>query len=335
MRLLLAPLLLVAFSAHAQTLVVVNKADDDVSLIDVASGATQARLPVGEGPHEVAVSPDGRWALVTQYGRSQPGNSVALIDIEGATVLETHGLGAHAWPHGVAWEGDRVWIAAEDDRMSGSLLGLDPVDGRTLAAVPTAQSVSHMLALHPDGRRTYVSNIVSDSVSVIDRTTGRLLQVLPVGRGPEGIAVSPDGRELWVAHQGDSDIRVYDTATLAEVSRIAAPGRPIRIVFTPDGGRALVTGARTNDLAVIDARTKRQITRVRFDHEATPGWPFGQAASPVSVIVSPQGSHAYVALVASDQIAEVDLRTYAIVRLIAAGNQPDGLGWSERDVAPR
>jgi len=52
---------------HAQasgTLIVLNKAEASASLIDLASGEEILRLETGVGPHEVAVSPDGKTAVV-------------------------------------------------------------------------------------------------------------------------------------------------------------------------------------------------------------------------------------------------------------------------------
>ena len=51
-------------TAGAATLVVLNKSEHTASLIDPASGKTLAKLPVGRGPHEVIVSPDGRLGVL-------------------------------------------------------------------------------------------------------------------------------------------------------------------------------------------------------------------------------------------------------------------------------
>ena len=46
-----------------EQLIVLNKSDATASLIDLGTGAVVATMPVGTGPHEVAVSPDGRTAV--------------------------------------------------------------------------------------------------------------------------------------------------------------------------------------------------------------------------------------------------------------------------------
>src|SRR6185295_15169127 len=55
-------------AGFAATLVVANKDDATVSLLDLASGRIAATVPTGDGPHEVAISPDGRQAVVSNTG---------------------------------------------------------------------------------------------------------------------------------------------------------------------------------------------------------------------------------------------------------------------------
>ncbi len=121
----------------AATLLVANKSDDTVDLIDVDSGASRATLPTGNAPHEIAVSPDGKTAVVTDYGdREAPGSSLTVVDIADAKVLGTVDLGEHTRPHGAVWlSPSRVAVTAEG---SGHLLVVDPhagidADGRIVA----------------------------------------------------------------------------------------------------------------------------------------------------------------------------------------------------------
>ena len=96
--------LLVAGDASAETLIVANKSDDTVDLLSLDSGESLATLPTGHAPHEVAVSADGKRAIVTNYGdRERPGSSLTLIDLDGAKVVRTIELGEHRRPHGIAW----------------------------------------------------------------------------------------------------------------------------------------------------------------------------------------------------------------------------------------
>ena len=76
------PMLLAAAALmplQAATLLVANKSDDTVDLFDLASGKSTATLPTGEAPHEVSVSPDGKLAVVSNYGgRDRAGSTLTV-----------------------------------------------------------------------------------------------------------------------------------------------------------------------------------------------------------------------------------------------------------------
>src|SRR6516162_2710566 len=80
-----------AACAHAQTqtpspaLLVLDKEDNMLSIIDPATAKTVARIPTGEGPHEIASSDDGQLAFVANYGARTPGNTISLIDVVAQT----------------------------------------------------------------------------------------------------------------------------------------------------------------------------------------------------------------------------------------------------------
>src|SRR5687768_9380285 len=104
-----------AAAAPSGTLLVLNKSDDTMSLIDLASNEVRATLPTGDGPHEVAVSSDGKTAVVTNYGdNASPGKTLTVIDVPAKKVLRTIDLGSYSRPHGIVWlQGDEVAVTVE------------------------------------------------------------------------------------------------------------------------------------------------------------------------------------------------------------------------------
>jgi YVTN family beta-propeller protein len=102
MRTLLLPASLVALLAmpasaqeapRGALLLVANKQEASLSVIDPASGGLLATVPTGVGPHEVAVTSDGRWAVVCNYGAQTPGSSLTIIDLRTLKVARTIDLG--------------------------------------------------------------------------------------------------------------------------------------------------------------------------------------------------------------------------------------------------
>lgn len=324
--------LLVSAWANAGTLVVANKAEASVSLIDHSSGSVVATLDAGNGPHEVGISPDGRLALVTNYGtREAPGNSLTLLDIPGARVLQTIDLGEYQRPHGVEWLDDRrAAVTVEGNR---ALIVVDTTSGEVLEVIDTDQDVSHMVALPPTGQRAYVTSIGSGSLTVIDLGEGERIRNVPTGDGAEGVAVSPSGQHVWVTNRGDDTLTVVDTNTLDIVREIESEGFPIRATATP-GGLILVTRARGGDLAIYDASSMEQVRTVSFDLESLGvdgrlfGDRFGDSSVPIGVVADDTGTIAFVAHANADVITEIHLETGEILRTLVAGKEPDGMGFS-------
>jgi YVTN family beta-propeller protein len=319
-------------TASAETLLVVRKSGDAVDWVDPGSGLRLASLGVGLAPHEVAVAPDGRRAVVSNYGtREQPGSTLSIVDLAEARELKRIDLAPHGRPHGVAWfAADRIAVTAEGSR---HLLLVDPDAGRIVAALPTEQDISHMVAASADGKRGYVTNIGSGTTTVLDLHEGRKLADLPSGQGSEALALTPDGRELWVAARAAGEIAVIDTATLQVVARLPLAGIPIRIAMSPDGAAAYVTCAGSAELVAFDVAARRERARRKVEVPLA-----GDAATrplarlapgsvmPIGLLVSRDGRSVFVAATMGDRVVQYDATTLQPVRAIEIGGEPDGLG---------
>jgi YVTN family beta-propeller protein len=314
----------------AGTLVVLNKSEATASLVDLASGTPLATLPTGRGPHEAAVSPDGRTAVATNYGtREEPGRSLTVIDVPTARVVRTIDLGPGRRPHGVLFlDAARALVTAEGSK---ALLVVDVARGAVERAIETGQEVSHMVAATPDGTRAFVANIGSGTLTAIDLAAGTVLAHVATGKGAEGIAVAPGGAEVWVTNREADTVSVVDAGSLKVVAEIRAPSFPIRVAFTPDGRHALVSCARTGDVAVIDAAGRRELRRLRSG--LVP--PLGTAnllgfsgSVPVGIVVEPSGARAFVAHTNADAVAVFDLAAGSPVATLRAGREPDGMAFT-------
>jgi len=324
---------LLAAPAAAGTLVVANKSDATVSLVDTASGEVVATLPTGNGPHEVAVSPDGETALVTDYGtRGAPGSTLTVIDLPGKRVAKTIDLGEHTRPHGVAFlpGGGRAAVTTEGSK---SLVVVDLEAGKVAIAISTGAEVSHMVALSPGGERAYVANIGSGSATVIDLAGGKKVGDVVTGEGAEGIAVTADGR-VWVSNREAGTVSVIDPETLKVAATIPSPGFPIRAEATPDGRHVLVTNAEAGTLSVVDAAKGEVVRTVELDLAASDpegrlfGDRFGGSSVPIGVEIAPDGKTAWIAHSNADAVQVLDLETWKPTGILEAGKEPDGMAYS-------
>jgi YVTN family beta-propeller protein len=341
MRYSLAPgLLLFALLAAsadptlAGSLLVANKTDNTVDLVDAATGESVATLPTGHGPHEVAVSRNGETAVISDYGhRGKPGSTLTVIDIKGAKVVRTVDLGDHTRPHGLSWiSADAVVVTTEDSR---HLLVVDVVKGTVDAEIRTGQEVSHMVATTPDGKRAFVANIGSGNVTVIDLVEGSKLADIATGDGAEGIATTPDGRHVWVTNREADTLSVIDASSLEVVATVPCKGFPIRVAITPDGKRALVSCASTGEVVVFDVPERKELLRRKLDLSTVPtasmrlfGDRFGESPVPVGLVIAPGGTRAWVAATQADAVVVLDPASLEVLDLVKAGQEPDGMAFS-------
>lgn len=315
-------------SARAETLVVLNKSEFRAVLIDPATGTVLARLPTGHGAHEVVVSPDGRTAYVSNFGpfghyppgdetHKQPGNTITVIDVVNRVVKATWDLGTHTGPHGslVSHDGKSVFVTTETPQ---SVLELDAATGKILHVWPTNQQRTHLIVTTPDEKKSYTTNTISGSVSVIDRTTGAV-KVLPTGPGSEGIAISPDGREVWIGVRAGDKVAVISTATDEIVTTFESGGKgPSRVKFSPDGKEVWVANSTSNQVVVFDSHDSKML--------ATLPMPNG----PSGMVFAPDGRRVFVASMRADEVSVVDVTVRKIVSNISTGHdsEPDGMAWA-------
>ena len=328
--------------ADSGTLLVLNKSDNTVSLINVATKTAVATIPTGAGPHEVAVSPNGKIAVVANYGTQQaPGSSLTVIDVAGKKTLKTIDLGEYRRPHGIEWlRGNEIVVTAEGNK---ALLVVDIDSGKVAAAVTTDQNVSHMVVLARRSNKAFVANIGSGSVTVIDLKTRKKISDLATGAGAEGIDISPDEKEVWVTNRAANTVSVIDVNTLKILATLESKDFPIRVKFAPGGKRVLVSNARSGDVAVFDAVTRKEVQRIPMLLKAAEGSTsgqrifgsqFGQSPVPVGILVASRLSHAFVANTNADIVTMIDLKTWQVAGRLTAGKEPDGLGYSPVRLKP-
>lgn len=317
MRLFALSLCLFAASPiAAATLLIGNKLEDSVSLIDIATGKERARLPTGPMPHEIAISPDGRSAAVVAYGARQ----IDFYDVVGAKHRRTIDLGTNQRPHGIAWLKSGLIIATTEGSSTLSLI--DPRTGK-VDAIATGAKGSHMVTVTRDESRAFVSNLGSKNVTVIDLAKREKISDLSAGGEPEGLSLTPDGGELWVANRADDSVMVFDAKTLARLATVQVGDMPIRLEVSPDGRTAVTSNNLDGSLTLIDVKSRKVIRTIKVSGE--------REAGQVTILFATDGKRLYVAETGRAQIAEIELATGKRLRTLLAGKGADGLGYSPVD----
>ena len=331
--LIFALVMMPLMSASAGTLVVANKSEATVSLVDTETSEILATLPTGNAPHEVDVSPNGRFALVGNYGtRDEPGSSLTLIDVVAAKVVKTIELDGYSRPHGIVWLDNEIALVTVEENQA--LIRVDIESGEVLEEIGTEAEVSHMVAVARDHGLAFVANIGSGSVTVIDLALGIRLANVPTGEGAEGIAVTPNGRQVWVTNRAEDTISVLNASGRKVIAKIEAGMFPIRVEATADGRFMLVTNAKGNDLSVFATKEMKEVGRISFtavskgDDGRLFSDRFGDSSVPIGIEIVDSEKRAYVAHANADDISIIDLEQGKVIGTLSAGKEPDGMGYS-------
>ncbi|MFI5257416.1 MAG: hypothetical protein ACHQRK_09170, partial [Gemmatimonadales bacterium] len=234
--------------ARAGTLVVANQEGSSATVLNAASLQTIATVPVGLGPHEVAVSRDGRWAVVSNYGdRTTEGNSLSVIDLAATTpvVSRTIDLGDYHRPHGLAFIGDGSRLAVTSESRQ-RLVIVDFASGKVDTALATNGRGSHMVAVRRDGRRGWTANSQDGSVTEYDLDEMRTGRTYPAAPMNEGIAVTPGGVHLWVGSNSAHRVTVLDASKATAIDTIGGFGFAYRLGISRSGDVAVVSDPTRN-----------------------------------------------------------------------------------------
>lgn len=312
---------LAAPQTPSPALLILEKDDEKLAIVDPASLRIVGRVPSGGAPHEIVASTDGKFAYISNYASQQLGllKTISVIDLAAQKALPPVDLGALHAAHGLAFAGGKVYFTAEANKVIGCY---DPATHQVDLVLGTGQNSTHMLVLAKDLKTIFTANIASNSVSALVQGGSNNqwnVAAIPTGKGPEGIDLSPDGREVWAANSGDGTVSIIDAAAKKVIETLDVKTKHSnRLKFTPDGKLVLISDAGSDELVVVDARARKEQKRIKV------------GGGPEGILVQPDGSRAYVATSAENAVAVVDLRTLEVAGKIATGKDPDGLAWAQR-----
>jgi YVTN family beta-propeller protein len=303
-------------------LLVANKGDHTVGIVDPAAGEQLAAVAEdGTTCHELAASPDGRFAYAPIYGNAGVGQAgtdgslLRVINLATRQITGTVDFGKGVRPH-CAVIGPKNGLLYVTTELEQSVTIIDPATLKIVGSVPTGEPESHMLAIAHDGLRGYTANVASGTVSVLDLEAKKLLTIIPVCKVTQRISISIDDKWVFTSDQNTPRLAVIDTAKNAVDHWIDMPGIGYGTAPTPDGQWLVVALPRASKVAVIDLRNMKVAHTLDVPR------------APQESLVRPDGAEAYVSCDASKKVAVIDTKDWTVRTLISAGPTVDGLAWA-------
>ena len=358
----------IAAQAPSPALLVLEKSDSTLAIVDPASLQVVARVPAGPDPHEIVASADGKLAYISNYGGNDSTlNTISVVDLAARKALPPINLGALRSTHGLAFAGGKLYFTAETNKVIGRY---DPATQSVDWVLGTGQDRTHMVVVSENLDRIVTSNVSSGTISLIE-----LVSPPTVGFGtPPG---NPPGNTFVAGFTPATADTPTGGPPPGKGSPPASPRKTWRVTsvaagrgaegfdVSPDGKEIWVANAQDATVTIIDIASKkvtdtvlipvRGANRLKFTpdgkqvlisglaggapnnllvldavaHKEVKKFDLGGGAA--GIVIAPDGSRAYVAVSGKDKVAVVDLKTLEISGNISTARQPDGLAWVQRN----
>lgn len=295
--------------------------------------AAQVRLALdgNRGPFEVAFTPDGARAVVTEFDEG----ALAVIDTASGRVLQHVPTGGEQ-PTGVAVTPDGK-LALVTNSFSGSLAFVDLQAMKS--AVLRLPGGPYDVVLSPDGTRAYVSVGQLDQVAVVDVPGRKVVARIPTGRRPRALSITKDGKTIAAANLTQGSVSFLDTATNTETAQGPTPAVNLRgVAIYPSGRLVYAVGQRAQNEQPTEK--VENIWSNQAFHVVPNGGPnaaeniwldlIGKDVSdPDSVIFDPQGQRAFITCSGGNSVNVAGLRGSSNPKAVqGVGAHPKGLAFT-------
>ncbi len=172
-------------------------------------------------------------------------------------------------------------------------------------SIPFSQHAT-LLALTPDGRRLVTVNPDSNSISMVDLPTHRVVAEISLGRDPQTVALDAEGRRAYVTNRADDTLSAVDLEARQVVRTIPTGDEPFAALVSDDG-RIFVSNAGSGSLSVYRVASLEPLATV----ETSP--------HPRGLALSADGARLYVTHFGSGELTVVDTETLRIEAVISTG----------------
>lgn len=285
----------------------------------LSPGLGSVAIPVGKGPLDLALTPNGKELVVT----NSADNTVSIVDTATNTVTATINVGTSPLGVAITPDGTRAYIANlgdgnfDDFKASVSVVSL--TTGTVIATVPMNYYPAQWVTVTPDGKYVWVGfapNPDNTATGIIATATNSQYEEGPLSQpnsNPGMMAVSPTGCGnsgcIYIPVTTHGWVELVSLGTLDTYATIKVGEDPTGAAINPTDTRLYVSNYADNTVSVIDTATKAVIATV----------PVGKG--PTAVAVSPDGSVAYVVDSSASTITAIRTSTNKVIATIPTGTQ--------------
>jgi len=231
-------------------------------LIDLASGKSLRRVPLGNEPEAFDISPDGK----TLYVSNEDEGVASFVDFASGKVTRTVKVGAE--PEGVklSADGGTLYVTSE---VASLVHVIDTASGKLLKNIKAGKRPRRM-AFNAGGTELWVTNELDASVSIIDtarhEVVGTIKFEVKGARAeditPVGIQMSRDGKRAFVALGRANHVAFVDVASRKVTNLVLVGKRAWNVALDKAEARLFVVNGLSDDITVVDVATAKAVKSI-------------------------------------------------------------------------
>jgi len=300
---------------------VVNLDSDSISIIDPVTDTVFRTLSAGDYPYAFGnfIVPDQSPPPIGAYIANSSSDNVSVIDTSTNTVITTTPV--VDYPYGVAVHPLETNVFVVNYGGPGYLSNIDT---ETYNSTTTQLGwAPRSIGINPTGTSVYIPNGYIDDypsdVSVVDTSTGIVVDTIPVPLSPFGAVVHPSGNPLYVSNRNPAATTLWaiDTSTKQRTD-INVGGQTLGLAISQSGNRLYATNYSTNSVEVIDTALNTVIKTI----------PIAPTTTPYGIAVNPAGTKLYIGgYSAEGGIAVIDTEDLTVTRTISAPDYIMGISF--------
>lgn len=277
--------------------------ESGVEVLDTGTNQSLGFIPVPPGPLGLAITSDGSKLYVS----SDEASTVSVIDTALDQVVASIEVGPTPSSLAISPKRHELFVAVRGaDQVAVVDTVTDQILDRLAINDPRAVTVS------PDAQTAYVSSGQRGDAAIVllDLTTLKVIDRIPVRHAPEAFTVSPDGRRLYFTTEGEDTLHVLDAIHHRTVTEIPIGASLGHHLFVTGEQSILIARQGKNDLAILDPSRGGVRGTVAV----------GEA--PSGIALSPDQHTAYVTNERSNDVSIVDLASRTVTTTVNVGNTP-------------
>lgn len=286
-----------SLSAEADNLYVTDGYQNKLIVIDPKTGRSVAEIKTEVGPFDVInIEKDGKELIILSHANDK---GIWIINpvtykTEKQIPLPHKNSGPAGYFH-LAYNTVYKKLYAVS-RALKEVYVFNAANWHYIKTIKTGENPSG-IAVSPDGRNAYITNMGSKNITVINSEDDALDKPISFNGLPNAIAISPDGKYIYVTDEENYKLFIIDSKSQKTVKELIIGIAPRGITVTPDGRYIYVSNLDSFSVSAVDANTMELIANIPV------------SSLPWGISSSPDGKRVYVCNYYENSVSVIDTST--------------------------